>query len=139
MLCALRGGESMKHRQPDHTLGLCLFQPSRNSCERSARCSTRQTPPLLPTASALGCSRATINRAFVDPPICLDQRSAGIDLEFPLHARFTHAFPKEILQENGIILTSIFFFQMTLAQQDQTNFEGKHANLTGPLTEIRQR
>lgn len=27
MLCALRGGESMKHRQPDHALGL-LLQPA---------------------------------------------------------------------------------------------------------------
>lgn len=37
------------------------------------------------------------------------------------------------------ILTSIFLFQVTLAQQNQANFEGQHANLAGSLTEMRQR
>lgn len=48
-------------------------------------------------------------------------------------------FEKKYYTNRKSILTSIFFFQMTLAQQDQTNLEGKHANLTGSLTEIRQR
>lgn len=32
-------------------------------------------------------------------------------------------------------LTSVFFFEVAFAQQNETNFEGKHSNLSGSLTE----
>lgn len=91
-------------------------------------------PPLLPTASALECSRATVNPVYVDPPACSDRRSGETDLEQVELVTIFHVFRTSWVKGIDTKLTSILFFQVTLAQQYQTDLEGQHANLTGSLT-----